>query len=413
MNYLDEANRCRHCGMCQAVCPLYQTEKKEQFVARGKIRLAKTIEEGKIDSGEIAKTTFYNCLDCRACMEVCPSKVNTSSLVKRMRAKIYSEQGDNFIFNVALEHLTPYPGRLELARKGLRAYQALGLPALVRLNPSLKKMEATLPTLPKHSFRHELSSKKRNSENRQKVAYFISCTTDILYPHVGQAVIKVLDACGFDVYPMTEGTCCGVPQLGYGHVERAKAMALQNIEAVPDDIEFIVNDCATCGSALKEYPELFEGTEYEERAKKFSNRVIDISAFLVRYANVPDGPSLNMTVTYHDPCHLNRAQGVKQETRDLIQKSASRLIEMENSDQCCGGAGTFNITHPELSQKLLKQKIASIERTGAGAVVTGCPACRMQITGGLKTYYKEIPVYHPVELLAMSLDKKKGKILNE
>lgn len=409
MNLLDEANRCRRCGMCQAVCPLYQAGKEEQLVARGKIRLAKSIEEGKIDPGEAAKNTFYNCLDCRACMEVCPSKVNNPRIVRKMREKIYEENGDNLVYKVALEHLTPYPKRLELARKGLHTYQSLGLPALVRLNSTLKTMEAVLPSIPKRSFRKELKSFKKDFGSRPRVAYFISCTTDILYPQVGNAVIKVLEACGFEVYPMTEGTCCGVPQSVYGHQERARTMALKNMKAVPDDIQFIVNDCATCGSALKEYPELFEGTEYHKLAENFAHRVSDISEFLIKYAELPKGVSLNTKVTYHDPCHLNRAQGIKQEPRKIIKDSGCQLVEMENSDRCCGGAGTFHITHPELSQKLLKQKIADIERTGAEAVVTGCPACRMQISGGLKNYYQEIPVYHPVELLAMSMEQMSNK----
>lgn len=403
MNYAEEASRCRRCGMCQAACPLYQSESREQFVARGKIRLTKIIEEGELKSGDRAKTTFYNCLDCRACMEVCPAKVNVSRLVKRMRQKIYEEQGDNLLFNLTLEHLTPYPERLELARKSLRLYQKAGLPSLVRLVPSLKQKEAILPEVPKQSFRKELSSRIMRRSTKGKVAYFISCTTDILYPQVGRAVIEVLEKCGYEVFPLTEGTCCGVPQLGYGHVERAKVMALQNIRAVPDDIDFIVNDCATCGSALMEYKELFEGTEFEELAGNFSRRVIDISAFLAKHAVLPVGSTLGIRVTYHDPCHLNRAQNVKLEPRQLIAESGSQLVEMENSDRCCGGAGTFNITHADLSQKLLKQKIEDIKATGAEAVATGCPACRMQINAGLSTYYEKIPVYHPVELLAMSL----------
>lgn len=403
MNYADEANRCRRCGMCQAVCPLYQLERQEQFAARGKVRLAKIFEEGELEPGAVAKATFYNCLDCRACMEVCPPKVNISRLVKKVRRKIYEEHGDSLLFNIALEHLTPHPERMELARKSLRLYQKIGLPSLVSLSSSLKQKEAILPPVPKRSFRRELSSRNGYQGGKGRVAYFISCTTDILYPQVGRAVIYVLEKCGFEVYPLTEGTCCGVPQLGYGHEERAKDMALQNMRAVPDDIDFIVNDCATCGSALKEYPELFEGTEFAELAKNFARRVIDISAFLAKYAELPSGSALNLRVTYHDPCHLNRAQDVKQEPRMLISHSGSQLVEMLNSDRCCGGAGTFNLTHPDISQKLLKQKIADIEATSAEAVATGCPACRMQISAGLKTYSKEIPVYHPVELLAMSL----------
>lgn len=408
MNYDEEASRCRRCGMCQAVCPLYQSERQEQFVARGKVRLTKIIEEGELNPGEIAKATFYNCLDCRACMEVCPAKVNVSRLVKKMREKIYDKYGDSLLFNLTLEHLTPYPERLELARKSLRVYQSAGLPNIVRLLPSLKQKEAILPTVPKHAFRKDLSSRLWRQGGKGKVAYFISCTTDILYPQVGRAVMDVLETCGFEVYPMLKGTCCGVPQLGYGHVKRAKVMALQNIRAVPEGIDFIVNDCATCGSALKEYPELFEGTEYEELARDFSRRVIDISAFLLQYADVPSGSALGIRVTYHDPCHLNRAQNVKQEPRQLIAHSGSQLMEMEDSDRCCGGAGTFNLTHPDLSQKLLKKKITDIKATGADAVATGCPACRMQISAGLRTYYREIPVYHPVELLAMSFAHREG-----
>ncbi|MDA8228916.1 MAG: (Fe-S)-binding protein [Desulfitobacterium hafniense] len=406
MNYAEEANRCRRCGMCHAVCPLYKAERREQFVARGKVRLTKISEEGRIELEDRAKTTLYNCLDCRACMEVCPAGVNVSRLVKGMRKKIYDKHGDNLLMNVALEHLTSYPKRMELARKFLKLYQTTGLSSLVQLVPSLKEKEKILPAIPKRSFRNELKARDVRPGKKGKVAYFISCTTDILYPQVGEAVLEVLEACGYEIYPMNDGTCCGVPQVGYGHVERAKEMALQNMRSVPDDIGYILNDCATCGSALKEYPELFEGTEHEELAQNFAKRVMDISEFLIKHTELPTGEKLGIQVTYHDPCHLNRAQNVKQEPRDIIAHSGSELIEMENSGQCCGGAGTFGITHFDLSQKLLKQKVGNIKATGAEAVVTGCPACRMQIAFGLKSYYKDIPVYHPVELIARSIREK-------
>lgn len=403
MKFAEEANRCRRCGMCQSVCPLYQAERQEQLVARGKLQLVRVIEEGIQNINPAAKTTFYNCLDCRACMEICPAKLNVKTLVKGMRNKIYEEQGDNIIMKIALEHLTPYPERLELARKSLKAYQTLGLPSLVRTIPAFRQKEKLLPPVPPKSFRSSLDQRKMKKGSNGKVAYFISCTTDILYPQVGDAVIEVLEACGYEVYPLIEGTCCGVPQMGYGHKERAKEMALRNIQAVPEDIEFVVNDCATCGSALQEYEELFEGTEYEEKARTFSQKVIDISTFLARYAQIPEGKKLNLRVTYHEPCHLGRAQNIKEEPRQLIRQSVTELTEMANPGRCCGGAGTFGITHFELSQKVLQRKVSEIEATEADALVTGCPACRMQIAFGLDSYYKKIPIYHPVEVLAQSL----------
>ncbi len=406
MDLIDEINRCRHCGMCQAVCPLYQEEKEETIVARGKIRLAKLIEEGNMNPDKISKATFYNCLDCRACMDICPSTVNTSKIVKTMREKLYHQYGDNIISNVALEHLTPYPKRMNLARKSLHAYQTMGLPALVGLNPTLKKMEAVLPKVPKRSFRDQLPQIIPQKNGGRKVAYFISCTTNILYPKTGQAIIDVLTATGCEVFLMTKGTCCGVPQIGYGHTKRAREMALQNINAVPDDADFIVNDCATCGSALLEYREMFIGTEYAQKAARFAERVMDVSVFLANYAEIPEGQPLDLKITYHDPCHLVRGQGIRDEPRKLIEISGCELVEMKDADRCCGSAGTFNITHPNLSQKLLRKKIKNVMDTGAKAVATSCPACRMQITGGLKTYGQEMPVYHPVELLNMYINGK-------
>lgn len=406
MNFAEEAARCQRCGMCQPVCPLYQAEKQEPYVARGKMRLVGVIEEGIQTISPAAKTTFYNCLDCRACMEVCPSKVNVKTLIKGMRSKIYEEQGDNFIMKIALEHLTPYPERLELARKSLKAYQTLGLPSLVRTIPLFRQREKLLPPVPSKSFRKSLRQRTMKKGSNGKVAYYISCTTDILYPQVGEAVIEVLEACGYEVYPLLDGTCCGVPQTGYGHKERAKEMALRNMQAVPADINFVVNDCATCGSALQEYEELFEGTEHAELAKQFSQKMIDISAFLVQHAQIPEGEKLKLRVTYHEPCHLGRAQNIKEEPRKLITQSVTDFTEMANPGRCCGGAGTFGITHFELSQKVLQRKISEIEETGAEAVVTGCPACRMQIAFGLESYYKKMMIYHPVELIAKSIRNK-------
>ncbi|WP_407314080.1 (Fe-S)-binding protein [Desulfosporosinus sp. SB140] len=407
MNFAEEAARCQRCGMCQPVCPLYQAEKQEPYVARGKMQLVSVIEAGLQTISPAAKTTFYNCLDCRACMEICPSKVNVKTLVKGMRNKIFKEQGDNIIMTIALEHLTPYPERLELARKSLKAYQTLGLPSLVRTIPLFRQREKLLPPVPPKSFRESLRQRVMKKGSKGRVAYFISCTTDILYPQVGEAVIEVLEACGFEVYPMLDGTCCGVPQTGYGHKERAKEMALRNMQAVPEDIEFVVNDCATCGSALQEYDELFEGTEHAEQAKQFSEKMIDISAFLVQHAQIPAGEKLKLRVTYHEPCHLGRAQNIKEEPRRLIKQSVTEFTEMADPGRCCGGAGTFGITHFELSQKILKRKVAEIEETKAEAVVTGCPACRMQIAFGLDSYYKKMPVYHPVELIANYIRKHK------
>lgn len=405
---LDEALKCIRCGLCQPVCPVFGAIGSEPSVARGKVQLIRALGEGKLRPSEALKKFVFLCLNCGACTANCPSGVRVSDLILEARAQLVSELGQPFVEKFVLRGLASNVGRLEIGAKGLALYQKTGLRWLARktglliiLPGEMRAKDDLAPTLSFRPARQEFPSVCGPDDASHRVAYFVGCTTNLFDQHVGRAVIEVLTRLGCQVSIPHKLECCGMPHHNYGDLKTSASLRQRNVAALNRiEAEAIVVDCATCGSMLKSY-------------KGLNAPVYDISEYLVGAlgAACEKNGSLAGTVTYHDPCHLVRAQGVAAAPRDLL-KSIGGLVfkEMAEADRCCGGGGAFALTHYDVSMKILERKMGNIAETGADIVASGCPSCRMQLKYGVLRETKKSSgsfavrrVVHPVELLAEAL----------
>jgi len=229
-----------------------------------------------------------------------------------------------------------------------------------------------------------------------------------VYPQVIIAAINILEKLGYEVVIPTKVVCCGAAHDNYGDLENARKLAWQNIEAFSDTgVDVILTDCASCGSTMQSYGELFRGKSEEAKAFSFVSKVMDINQFLSD--KLPSVSEMTQTtVTYHDPCHLVRYQNVRTAPRRVLASAGVIFKEMAEADRCCGGGGTFNIFHYDISMQILDRKIENVKQTGASILATSCPACRIQLEHGIKRHGLTIEVLHPIELLEKSFVKREG-----
>ncbi len=400
----EEAQKCLRCGLCQVVCPLYNALGSEPAVARAKVRLARELADGNLKVTPRMKKIMSLCLNCKACVANCPSQVHTDQLVLAARARIKDEDGLPFMLGAALKQFLPSSNMQGAAAKASYLYQQLGLQKAMRatglikaVSGDLANMEGLMPQFAPRTFRAELENMKLKRGGKIKVAYFLSCMTNMVNTGLGKAVIDVLERHDCDVYIPADVQCCGTPQLAYGDVETAEALAKNNAKLLAETgADYIVTDCGTCGDMLRKYEELVP------EAASFGKKVLDISEFLVDKLGVKPGDKpVNAVVTYHDSCHLNRGQKVNSQPRAILKAIPGLTFkEMAEADRCCGGAGSFALTNYDLSMKVLDRKMNNIKAVNPDMLAAGCPACKMQLEHGLERHNMKIPVVHPVELLA-------------
>jgi glycolate oxidase iron-sulfur subunit len=404
---IDLLNKCSKCGGCQAVCPLYGETQAEPYVARGKIFLIKNYLEGKIELSPKMKEIMSLCLLCKACVDNCPNHVPVDRLVLAMRREIAGERGISFVRKNVFQHLLQNNGNLSLAARMGYLYQHSGAQGIVRksgllklISPDLAKKEGLLPSVARHPFRQQVPRLITSQRPKIRVAYYTGCLTNYVYPGTGLAVLDVLRHNGVDVV-IPDQWCCGIPALTSGDEASAVALAHKNIEAFQKaGVDAVITDCASCGSMLHDYADLIGTGE----ARSFAGKVMDFSSFLDEAIDFRPGPQeIPLKATYHDPCHLKRGQGVYAAPRKLIRAVPGlEFREMNEADRCCGAAGSFNLSHYDLSNRIGKRKATNIRSTGADVVVTACPSCIMQIDHVLQQEQAPVQVMHLAELLSMT-----------
>jgi len=400
----DEVYNCIKCGLCLTPCPVYKQLYFEGASPRGKVQLIKKIIEGKLEPSERFHQLLFTCLLCETCTVNCPSGLNVDRLMKAMRAEVLEKFGlpwqKRALFHLLTgERLLPFfmfwgrvlgnPLRSLLPREGKLG--TIPYPKLPRLNPK--------------PFRDQYPERVSNGTPKGRVLYFTGCATHYLFENVGRSIVQILTRLGVEIIIPQEQRCCGLPIFLSG----ARTMALKNVRKNmalfnQKEIDAVIVDCATCGAALKkEYVHILEEMgEPVQDAQALSQKVLDISQYLARFDLVKILKPLEGRVTYHDPCHLLRSQGVKEEPRVLLQKVPGlEFKEMAGADVCCGGGGSFQWEHPEVASGISAKKVQAIQETGAGLVASGCPGCRLQIHGHLGE--EGIHVFHPVELIAQCL----------
>lgn len=403
---IPELDQCVHCGLCLNHCPTYRVTRLETESPRGRIHLVRAASEGRIEPGERFAEHIYLCLMCRACETACPSGVQFGRIAEAAR-EVLGPPGSRVGRAVALlafRQLFPKLGRLRFLARALRFYQRSGLRTVARrvLPRRLREMEAMLPPVPDRFFTPEAEIMPAVGARRARVALLNGCVMPLLFGDVNAATVRVLRRNGCEVVIPTHQGCCGALNVHNGETVAAKDMARRNIDVFQAaGVDAVIVNAAGCGATMKEYAHLLrDDPRYAENAKRFSAMVKDASEFLAELGlSGPLGP-VEMTVTYQDPCHLAHGQKIRAQPRQLLAAIPGlKLVEMDASDRCCGSAGIYNITHPEMSRTLLDEKMTSISRTGAAAVVAPNPGCMLQIRYGAQRKGSGVAVYHLMDLL--------------
>jgi glycolate dehydrogenase iron-sulfur subunit len=402
---IPELYQCVHCGLCLNQCPTYRVLRLEPESPRGRIHLVKAAADGRIELNDRFKEHLYLCLLCRACETACPSGVQYGHIAETARAVI-GPPGSKFtraVLNLAFTRLLPFPGRLRVLFGLLRLYQRSGLRRLVQplLPAKIREMDAMLPVIPQRRFQANAQALSAIGSRRAKVGVLNGCVMPLLFGDVNEATVRVLRRNGCEtVFP--EGQiCCGALNTHNGETASAKEMARRNIDVFLNaGVDAVIVNAAGCGAAMKEYGHLLRDDPYAEKAERFSLLVKDAGEFLAGIGLMGKLGRLNMTVTYQDPCHLAHGQGVRSQPRRLLEAIPGlKLVEMNGSDRCCGSAGIYNITHSEMSQQLLKDKMPAIADTRSEAVVAPNPGCMLQLRYGAQKYGPDVKVYHLMDLL--------------
>jgi glycolate oxidase iron-sulfur subunit len=352
------------------------------------------------------------CLDCRACETACPSGVQYGRLIEPFKvgmqetARSATAARPNRFLDFILQHLFPYANRVRLALAPARWAQQLGLikaaertGVIAALPESLRRLVESLP--------EKLQRPSRLPEflpalgpRRARVALFTGCVADAMAPETNAATARVLQRNGCDVFVPRSQACCGAIHYHAGHEAPALSLARKNLSAFDlDKFDAIIVNVAGCGAMLKDYAHLLPDSDAQVAAR-FVSKVRDVSEFLDELGIIPPQRGVDLRATYHDACHLCHAQRVRSAPRTLLsQISGLVLVPLEESDICCGAAGTYNLTQPEMSQRLGERKADRIIATDANVVVMGNIGCQLQIARALRAAQSPIEVVHTIELL--------------
>ncbi len=399
----EEVHNCIKCGLCMTPCPVYKQLYFEAASPRGKVQLIKKILDGKLEPSENFHRLLFTCLLCETCTVNCPSGLKVDRLMKAMRAEILDRFGLKWQKKM-LFHLLTGERLLPFFLFWGRNLGNFLLPLLPKGGKVGTIPYSRFPRLNSKPLRNQYPEVVRGT-GKGRVLYFTGCATNYLFENVGRSTLKVLHRLSGEVVIPKNQMCCGLPVFLSG----ARDMALNNIRRNVEifsrkDVDAVIVDCATCGAALKkEYVHILEDMgENADAARELGKKVLDISQYVSRFDLGKNLRTVKARVTYHDPCHLLRSQGVKDEPRDLLRHIPGvEFVEMAGADVCCGGGGTFQWEHPEVASGISGNKVQAIRETGAGMVASGCPGCRLQIHGNLGE--DTIRVVHPVELLADAL----------
>ncbi len=411
----QDALNCIRCGACANVCPVYQTVGGHVFghIYIGAIGIILTaFYHGLDNAAELVKA----CIGCRSCVAVCASNIDLEEIILHLREMVGDEEGIGagkaLVFRKVMQNRKLFHTMIKAASllqkpvtRGERTIRHLPL----FFSPLTEWR--TLPAIAEKALRDSFSEKTRTiAQPRYRVALFGGCANDFLYPELGLDLIEVMNALDVEIYYPLKQNCCGIPAAYSGDKETAVELARQNIEALLEDHpDYVLTTCPTCAMALKQnfVDYLKDNPAWAQRAEELSNKTVDAATFVLNYldgAELFAGLAQGEKVTYHDSCHLKRGMGVWKEPRQLLEKAGHELVEMAHADRCCGFGGSYSLTsHPDISKKILHDKVADIKASGATCVAMDCPGCMMQIRGGLEKGNEPVRVQHTIELLAEAL----------
>jgi glycolate oxidase iron-sulfur subunit len=404
---------CVHCGLCTAACPTYLETGDENESPRGRIYLMRGVTDGRVELNDRVRRHLELCLDCRACETACPSGVQYGKLIEPFRVAMEAQESasgrDDWFHRYILFGLFPYSKRLRRALLPARIAQQIGFlrflqaTRLTRLLPAqLSRMVDMLPP-PRRNEGPLPEFLPAIGRRRATVALFTGCIGDVMFRHVNWATARVLARNGCDVHVPRGQVCCGAIHFHAGSSEPAREFANQNLAAFPiGRFDAVVNNIAGCGSMLKDYGHHWHDPQQGDRAA-WAGKVRDINEFLDELGLVCPEGEIRTVATYHDACHLLHAQKIRDAPRRLLaQIPGLELRDLPETEVCCGAAGTYNLTEPEMSARLSRRKLDNIRQTGARVAITSNAGCALQIAREARQQGLQLSVVHPMELLDSS-----------
>ena len=412
--------KCIHCGMCLPTCPTYDETKMERNSPRGRIALMRRVADGKLEVTQAFGQELYFCLGCLTCETVCPAGVHYGEMFEHARADI--EQAGvmrnpkrDLVRALTLRWLFTRPQALRAVGRLVWFYQASGLESLVRrlkltalLPPRLRALEPLTPRVQRQFSDALIRSVEMPADQKHRVGLLTGCVQDLAFSHVNRDTADALLANGCEVVTPRAQSCCGSIHAHNGELELARQMARRTLDAFDlERFDAIITNAAGCGTHLKNYGHLLhDDPVYAKRATQWSAKLRDIHEWLVEIGIRMPAAAVPQTVTYHEACHLCHGQKITRQPRQVLSAIPGlKLVELPESTWCCGSAGIYNITQPEMSQKLLGRKISNIEKTGAAVVASANPGCSVQLQAGLRQPNNAWRIVHPISLLAEAYRK--------
>ncbi len=411
---IDLIEDCVHCGFCLPTCPTYVLWNEEMDSPRGRIVL---MSEGLQPDSTLTATMvghFDNCLGCMACVTACPSGVRYDLLIEDTRQQVerqHPRTAGERLLRRTLFSTFPYPGRLRATIPAIVLVRRSGLARwaqrsrLVARSPLLRTLSELAPPVALRDMVHRLPTVTRaEGERRGTVGFLQGCVQRAYFGDVNAATVAVLAAEGFEVHAPRAPRCCGALGLHAGQEEDSLPLAKATIEAF-ERFDHVVVNAAGCGSAIKDYGHLLrDEPEWAQRAASLSARARDVHELLAAVAPRARRHPVEMTVAYHDACHLAHAQGVRSQPRQLLRTIPGlELVEPAEWELCCGSAGIYNLTRPEAARQLGERKADNLLATGAEAIAAANPGCTLQISAQLERRGEPRPLVHPMQLLAQSI----------
>lgn len=406
-----DTSMCVHCGLCLPSCPTYQVTGSESESPRGRVVLLEEVREAIAQGGPIDSTAWDaldHCLDCRACEAVCPAHVPVGHAVEELRGRAHRTRplpllGTRLLGSPAgirrfhrLARVAGRPGVRRLFRLGRSLPAPLG--PMLKLAGGAPSPSSRAPAVP------------GGAGVRETVLFFSGCVMEGLYGETNRRSAALLRRLGYGVEDAAEARCCGALARHQGDHEAGRRWARANIERFEESgADLFVSNAAGCGAALKEYAAWFpDDSAWAARARAFQARVRDVLE-LVDPTALPVGSTKgHEAVTVHDACHLVHAQGIRTPIRAILGRLGIPVREMPDADLCCGSAGVYNLTHPDMARALQDRKVASIP-PGVTRVVTSNPGCLLQIQSGLRERGRAVDAVHWVDVVFEALAEREGK----
>ena len=410
-----EALQCIRCASCLNICPIFRLVGGHVFgkVYTGGIGTILTAWHDNLKSSEDIQGL---CIQCGACKDVCPSKIDIPGLILEIRRRLVKNEG------LPILHKSIYAvvNNRRLFHTMLRAASVAGKPfskgsKFIRHLPMFLADLTdgrSLPAIAAKPLRDTIKKIRQPAGLKERAVFYAGCLIDFAYPEMGEALVKILNKGGIEVVFPDDQTCCGAPARYSGAYEVAAKNAVDNIEALlAERADYVVSACPTCTVALDHefiatFQSLGQSTNMA-RARELAAKVIDFSTLVKKLVDegrltLKEGETLGK-ITYHDSCHLKRTMHAEKPPRELLEKAGYEIAEMFECDICCGMGGSYSLKLPEVSAPILQRKLKNIKDTGAPVVAMDCPGCVMQIRGGMDQDGAPVQVRHTVELLAERL----------